>query len=143
MSRRTVAALVAAAGLAVAACGSGGTVRVRVTTTATVTASATVTATPTIQRVVATRTRVRTVTYTPPPPTQYGEGTYVVGTDIQPGVYHTAGSPDCYWARLSGLDPMNDIITNSVSSGPQTVQVMASDKAFMVQGSCSFGRVGG
>jgi hypothetical protein len=99
------------------------------------------TARPTVIKTIATRTAVVTHTYTPPPPKQYGEGTYVVGTDIQPGVYRTSGSGDCYWARLSSLNT-TDIIDNSASSGPQTVQVQGGDKAFEVTGSCTFGRIG-
>jgi hypothetical protein len=113
-----------------------------VTATATVagpTTTATVTATPT--KVIATRILTHTVTYTPPPPAQFGEGTYVVGTDIKPGTYKTAGSPGCYWARLSSLNT-SDILDNSNSTGVQTVQVASSDKAFEVSGSCTFGRVG-
>jgi hypothetical protein len=108
------------------------------TATETTTELATVTTTPT--QVIATHTRTATVTYTPPPPKQYGEGTYVVGTDIKPGEYHSSGSSDCYWARLSSLDTSH-IIDNNLSSGPQTVDIRASDKAFEIDGACTFGKV--
>ena len=112
-----------------------------VTVTATATVDATITATPTVIKTIGTRTLTATVTYTPPPPTQFGEGTYVVGTDIQPGTYKTTGGDPCYWARLSSLNTQ-DIIDNSNSTGLQTVQILASDKAFEVTGSCTFGRAG-
>ncbi|MDT4936100.1 MAG: hypothetical protein QOK11_3992, partial [Pseudonocardiales bacterium] len=89
-------------------------------------------------KTIATRTRVQRVTYTPPPPTQYPEGTYAIGTDIQPGTYHTSGSSDCYWALLNSLDT-TDIADNSNNSGPQTIQVPASAAALEIQGSCTFG----
>lgn len=111
------------------------------TVTVTATAIATVTTTPIVKKVVATHTATVRITYTPPPPKQYGEGTYVVGSDIQPGMYKTSGGGNCYWARLSSLDT-SDIIDNSISSGPQTIQVLSSDKALEVSGECTFGRAG-
>jgi hypothetical protein len=82
-------------------------------------------------------TVTETVTYTPPPPagpktTIDSDGTYVVGTDIVAGTYHTAGGDNCYWARLSSLNT-SDIIDNNGSSGPQTVQIESSDKAFLTE----------
>ena len=35
--------------------------------------------------------------------TLFHAGTYIVGTDIEPGVYRASESENCYWARLSGL----------------------------------------
>jgi hypothetical protein len=120
---------------------------VTATTTATATASVTrsvihvrtKTAHPIIRKIVATHVKTRTVTYTPPPPRQYGEGTYVVGVDIAPGTYRTSGARICYWARLSSLNTQ-DIIDNSLSSGPQTIEIFSSDKALQIQGGCTFGR---
>ncbi|MCX2934054.1 hypothetical protein ORI20_27685 [Mycobacterium sp. CVI_P3] len=61
------------------------------------------------------------------------DGTYVVGVDIAPGIYRSAGSNqpgyDCYWKRLASFDS-SDIIDNEGSEGPQVVEIMASDKAF-------------
>jgi hypothetical protein len=108
-----------------------------VTATATTTVEATVTARPVISNVVATRTQLATVTYHPTY-SQYGEGTYVVGTDIKPGLYHTQGGDICYWARLSSLDTTK-IIDNNTGTGPQTVEIKPTDKAFQVQGDCKFG----
>lgn len=62
------------------------------------------------------------------------DGTYVIGVDIQPGIYRSAGTAregsDCYWKRLSSLDT-SDIIDNNSSPGPQTVEIKATDKAFV------------
>lgn len=82
-------------------------------------------------------TKTVTVTYTPPPPpgpktTIDTNGTFVVGSDIDPGTYRTDGKYGCYWARLRSLDT-GDIIDNNVSDGPQIVQILPADKAFMTR----------
>jgi hypothetical protein len=63
------------------------------------------------------------------------DGTYLVGTDIQPGLWRSDGGTDgmpCYWKRLSGLSgSLDDIIQNNVSDGPQVVQIQPTDKAFV------------
>jgi hypothetical protein len=70
-------------------------------------------------------------------PGSFGRGLYIVGTDIQPGRYRTAGGAGCYWARLSSLSTTS-IIDNSASSSPQTVVIQPSDQAFQVLGNCTF-----
>ncbi|MEV4063443.1 hypothetical protein [Nonomuraea dietziae] len=68
-----------------------------------------------------------------------GIGIQVVGTDIQPGTYRTdgpsPGMPLCYWARLKGTggDP-SEVITSGLPSGPATVTIEATDKAFQSGG---------
>ncbi|MEU7891258.1 hypothetical protein AB0B45_00190 [Nonomuraea sp. NPDC049152] len=68
-----------------------------------------------------------------------GSGLQVVGTDIQPGTYKTEGpapgQPMCYWARLKGTggDP-GDVITSGLPTGPATVTIEATDKAFQSGG---------
>ena len=57
----------------------------------------------------------------------FGDGTWVVGTDIEPGTYRSdvpAGEL-CYWERLSGFggDITVDVITNDLVGGPQQVLV--------------------
>jgi hypothetical protein len=101
-----------------------------------------VTARPTIIKTIATKTKIRTRTVTYQPTYDaYGDGTYVVGTDIEPGIYHTdADGSICYWARLASLDT-NDIIDNGNPGGPTTIEIQSSDRAFQVQGDCTFGRV--
>jgi hypothetical protein len=102
--------------------GCGGTTQITATVTSTVQ--------PTI-------TQTETVTYSPPPPpgpktTVDSDGTYQVGVDIKPGNYHTTGSSGCYWARLSSLDT-GDIIDNNNSNGPQVVEILPTDKAFLTK----------
>lgn len=65
----------------------------------------------------------------PGPKTSFGDGTYAVGTDIEPGVYQSAGPVDggaCYWRRANG----DGILANAMSKKPQTVQIEAGDTTF-------------
>lgn len=59
-------------------------------------------------------------------------GTYLVGVDIVPGIYRTPGGTSCYWARLNSLDT-SDIIDNNNSSGPQVVEILPTDRAFLTE----------
>ncbi|MGW4725460.1 hypothetical protein [Streptomyces sp. NPDC004291] len=68
-----------------------------------------------------------------------GDGTFLVGEEVRPGVYRTAGPTDdatgCYWARLKGTTgDSSEIIANSSGKGPITVTVLAGDKAFQTSG---------
>lgn len=63
----------------------------------------------------------------------------VVGTDIQPGVYGTTGAapgqPGCFWARLATTDPVaGGVIESGMPTGPATVTVQPTDKAFQTSG---------
>ena len=91
-------------------------------------------------------TKTVTVTFTPPPPpgpktTIESNGTFVVESDIASGTYRTAGKYGCYWARLRSLDT-NDIVDNNVSDGPQVVQILPSDKAFITRNCGAWQKVG-
>jgi hypothetical protein len=55
----------------------------------------------------------------------FGDGLFKVGQDIASGTYDTSGAGDCYWAELRSSDT-NDIITNNISSGPQTVRISSA-----------------
>jgi hypothetical protein len=62
-----------------------------------------------------------------------GDGTWLVGKDIQPGTYRASGHWHCYWARLRGLSgQFGDIISNGNGANP-VVTVEASDVAFQTQ----------
>jgi hypothetical protein len=61
-------------------------------------------------------------------------GTYIVGIDIQPGIYvGMAGEglfDSCYWARLSGLGgTLDEILANDNAEGQYYVEVLPSDNA--------------
>jgi hypothetical protein len=60
-------------------------------------------------------------------------GTYLVGTDIKPGIYMgvAAEGDSCYWERLKGVSgTFDDIIANDNSAGQYYVEVKSSDFAF-------------
>jgi hypothetical protein len=82
------------------------------------------------------------VTPTPPPtvtqaPTfaTFTDGTFQVGTDIQPGTYRTQiGSSGCYFARLKGFGgTTDDILANNLTDYPAIVTIFPSDKGFISQ----------
>lgn len=62
------------------------------------------------------------------------EGTSLVGTDIEPGVYVGLAGDDflgsCYWERLSGLSgEFDDLIANDNAEGLFYIEVLESDVA--------------
>jgi len=66
----------------------------------------------------------------------FGDGTYQVGTNIQPGTYRTrVGSPNCYWERLRNFSGgMNGIIANGGTSAPGIVTIEPTDVGFTSEG---------
>lgn len=69
------------------------------------------------------------------PKTSFGNGTFLVGKDIQAGTYRTAGGGTCYYERLSGLSgSFGEIITNQLASGQAVVTIAPTDAAFKSQG---------
>lgn len=65
----------------------------------------------------------------------FGDGVYIVGTDIAPGTWRTEGAEGCYWERKSGFSgEFSDIIANDFSSGPQLVTIQPSDRGFESNG---------
>ena len=65
------------------------------------------------------------------------DGTYRVGVDIAPGIYHTSGGSDfCYWERTSGFGgTLDEVIANDITEGgPTTVEIKASDAGFTTNG---------
>lgn len=72
------------------------------------------------------------------------DGTYVVGKDIMPGTYSSAGpvgNGACYWKRTG--NPDGNLIDNAMSKKPQVVQIEASDKAFKTSGCQPWQNTGG
>lgn len=65
----------------------------------------------------------------------FGDGTYQVGKDIQPGTYRTrVGSSSCYYERLSGFGgTVGEIIANNITGDPAIVTIAATDKGFQSQ----------
>jgi hypothetical protein len=63
--------------------------------------------------------------------TSFGDGTYIVGTDIEPGTYKSSGQSGCYYARLSGFGgSLDDILANQNTNTAAIVTIAATDKGF-------------
>lgn len=63
--------------------------------------------------------------------TKFGEGTFIVGTDLEPGQWRSTGADGCYWARLSNFQgDLESIIANDNVDGPTIVQIAPSDRGF-------------
>jgi len=73
--------------------------------------------------------------------TEFGDGTRIVGAQIEPGLYQAAGlvyadgrDARGYWQRLSGFSGEGeDCIANHLSPGPFVVEIMATDAGFESQ----------
>lgn len=65
--------------------------------------------------------------------TRFGQGTFIVGTDIAPGLYRSSRGDGCYCARLSGfLGTLSQIIANDFrTGGTALVRIRASDRGFL------------
>jgi hypothetical protein len=74
-----------------------------------------------------------------------GNGTFLVGTDIEPGQYRNSGTGSlgmCYWARLSGTSgDFGEIIANGLTEGQTVVTIRESDVAFETQSCGEWTRV--
>ncbi len=69
---------------------------------------------------------------------QFGEGTYVVGVDMDPGTYVATGGESCEWARLSGFGATeSEVIERGFAdpAGPPRVTVTSTDAGF-TSGGC-------
>jgi hypothetical protein len=66
----------------------------------------------------------------------FGDGTYQVGADIQPGTYRTReGSPNCYYERLKNFTGgINSILANANTYAPAIVTIRPTDAGFNSQG---------
>jgi hypothetical protein len=58
-----------------------------------------------------------------------GEGTYVVGSQVQPGLYVSKGNTGgCYWARLSdATGDFDAILANDIGDGPRYMRIKDTD----------------
>lgn len=68
-----------------------------------------------------------------------GDGLFIVGKDIAPGTYATAGpvgDKRCYWRRMNNVDPhaKNNVIDSAMTAKPQVVLIDETDKAFKTSG---------
>ncbi len=61
----------------------------------------------------------------------FGDGVFIVGTDIDPGTYRSTGQGGCYYARLASFSgAMADILANENSDSPAIVTIAPTDKGF-------------
>lgn len=79
------------------------------------------------------------------PKTEFGDGTYLVGTDIAAGTYKSAGPragsaiPNCYWARMKDdSGQVSGIIANNNSSGPSRITVKKGE--YLQVAGCDFAK---
>lgn len=77
-----------------------------------------------------------------------GSGTWIVGTDMQPGTYRSSGPNDtvgyCMWSRHSVItgDPFEGIVaSDGTKSGQMVVTIAPTDKMFITKGCAPFERV--
>ena len=67
--------------------------------------------------------------------TRFGEGTFIVGTDLKPGTYRNTGGDFCYWARLRDFrGQLSSIIANDLSSRRTIVTIKSGDTGFQSSG---------
>lgn len=78
------------------------------------------------------------------PVSEFGNGTYEVGTDIKPGKYKTAGPAQddymkmCYWSRSKNSSgDFGSIITNGTTQGPDVVTTNKGE-ILKASGSCTW-----
>ena len=80
------------------------------------------------------------------PASSFGPGTYVVGSDIEPGTYRTQAQPGCFWSRTTGFtNSVNQTIANDfvVAGGQVIVTIEATDVGFQAEGECgTWSRIG-
>lgn len=72
----------------------------------------------------------------PPVAAMVGDGTWLVGKQVKPGIYQSNAGALCYWERLAGLSGKYfDIIDNGgFRNGPTLVEIRLGDFAFGSQG---------
>ena len=74
---------------------------------------------------------------TGPSGNSFGDGTWLVGTDVKPGTYRAANpGDDCYWERLKNFSGgFNAIIANGSSiGGPIIIRIEKSDRGVSADG---------
>ena len=66
--------------------------------------------------------------------TIFGDGIYIVGTDIEPGTYRNEGVDYCYYARLSNFTGSDSILANDNVDGQAVVTIATTDVGFQSDG---------
>ena len=67
--------------------------------------------------------------------TRFGEGTFIVNTDIKPGTFKNTGGGTCYWARLKNFGgTLGSITANGLTENRTIVTIKSTDKGFVSSG---------
>ena len=70
-----------------------------------------------------------------PRATEFGPGSWIVGVDIAPGTYRSAGNPsDCRWQLMSSFSGYGDVTAEGISW--HTVTISPADSGFSADVSC-------
>jgi hypothetical protein len=81
-----------------------------------------------------TATATASPTATPAEVAIPGDGTFTVGTDVEPGIYVAEGGEECRWARLGRMDvDYDDVIARGFVMRP-VVEIMDDDGGFNTDG---------
>ena len=74
----------------------------------------------------------QTITSTPGVVPYFGDGTYLVGSSIAPGIYLSQGGPNCYWGRV-GIDSNGKsvVLAMGIPTGPVMVTILSTDGGFI------------
>jgi len=69
--------------------------------------------------------------------TKLPSGIYIIGRDIEPGIFKGEAGADflesCYWARLSNVSGINNILANNNATGQFFIEVLPTDFALQVR----------
>ena len=75
--------------------------------------------------------------------TRFGDGIYIVGTDMIPGTYKSSGHTGCYWERMSNFTGgLNGTLANDNTDSSAVVTIRATDKGFKSSDCGSWRRIG-
>jgi hypothetical protein len=65
------------------------------------------------------------------PTAPFGNGDFMVGTEVSPGIWRSTGGSSCYWERRSGFNgTFSDIIANDNQGPAGTVRIAPGDVGF-------------
>lgn len=65
--------------------------------------------------------------------TSFGQGTFIVATDMVPGTYHSSRGANCYWERLSAFTGVLSAIIANHFGGRAYVTIRSTDRGFHSQ----------
>lgn len=87
----------------------------------------------------------RWVVFSPPgaPLSSFGDGVWIVPSQVNAGRWQSSGGSSCYWARLKDLaGGVESIAANDNVTGPTIVDIAGNDAAFKTSGCGTWTRVG-